>query len=140
LVVTPVEDASSPIFIIVLDLPPDWKVYGSAISQGEEHQMTKIVIQYFDGCPNWKHLQTTVETLTSELGMDSTIELQRIETPEDAVKLRFRGSPTLLVDGVDPFADDDAPFGLGCRVYRTDTGISGEPTYDQLRSVMDQSA
>lgn len=100
--------------------------------------MARIVIQYFDGCPNWKHLYSTMETLMSELGMDSTIELQRVETPEEAVKVRFRGSPTLLVDGVDPFADDDAPFGLGCRVYRSASGFSGEPTYDQLRNALDR--
>ena len=100
--------------------------------------MAEIVIQYFDGCPNWKHLRSTVEALMSELGIDGAIELQRVETPEEAVSLRFRGSPTLLIDGADPFAGDDAPFGLGCRVYRTRSGISGKPTYDQIRSVLDQ--
>jgi hypothetical protein len=105
----------------------------------KEPQMAEIVIQYFDGCPNWKHLRSTVEMLMSELDIDAVIELQPVETPEDAVTLRFRGSPTLLIDGIDPFVEDDAPFGLSCRVYQTETGVSGEPTYDQLRSVLVQS-
>jgi hypothetical protein len=101
--------------------------------------MPGIVIQYFDGCPNWKHLHSTIEALMSDLNIDAVIELQRVETPEDAVTLRFRGSPTLLIDGTDPFIEDDAPFGLSCRVYRTETGVSGEPTYNQLRDVLVQS-
>ena len=30
--------------------------------------------------------------------------LERVETAEDAERLRFVGSPTILVDGRDPFA------------------------------------
>lgn len=28
----------------------------------------------------------------------------------------FRGSPSILVDGIDVFADEDAAVGLSCRV------------------------
>jgi hypothetical protein len=42
----------------------------------------------------------------------------------------------VLIDGVDPFADPDAPIGLSCRVYRTDTGFAGSPTFDQLEDAI----
>jgi hypothetical protein len=71
-----------------------------------------------------------------ELDIEAAIELHRVETPEEAVELRFRGSPTLLIDGTDPFVEEDAPFGLSCRVYLTEAGVSGEPTYDQLRNAL----
>ncbi len=45
----------------------------------------------------------------------------------------LRSSPTVLIDGVDPFADPDAPVGLSCRVYRTAGGVEGSPTLEQLR-------
>lgn len=38
----------------------------------------------------------------------------------------------LLIDGVDPFADPNAPVGLSCRVYTTDTGYRGSPTLEQV--------
>jgi hypothetical protein len=57
--------------------------------------------------------------------------LERVETAEDAERLRFIGSPTILVDGRDPFAGVAAPFGLTCRVYRTPEGLAGSPTLDQ---------
>jgi hypothetical protein len=45
----------------------------------------------------------------------------------------FRGSPTVLVDGRDPFLDRDSPVGrLACRVDRTEDGLAGAPTVDQL--------
>ena len=33
-----------------------------------------------------------------------------------------RGSPTVLLDGIDPYADFDAPFELICRIHRPATG------------------
>jgi hypothetical protein len=62
--------------------------------------------------------------------------LERVETAEDAELLRFIGSPTILVDGQDPFAGAEAAFGLTCRVYRTPEGLAGSPTPDQLRAAL----
>jgi hypothetical protein len=61
--------------------------------------------------------------------------LERVATPEDAERLRFVGSPTVLVDGHDPFADGGA-FGLSCRVYPTLDGLAGAPTVEQLREAL----
>ena len=37
--------------------------------------------------------------------------LELVATPEDAERLRFVGSPTVLVDGRDPFAGGEVTFG-----------------------------
>ena len=42
----------------------------------------------------------------------------------------------MLVDGRDPFADPDAPVGLACRLYRTEEGLAGSPTVEQLLAVL----
>jgi hypothetical protein len=55
---------------------------------------------------------------------------------EEALRLGFRGSPTILLDGQDPFADQDAPVGLACRLYATEGGLQGAPTIDQLRAAL----
>ena len=94
-----------------------------------------VTLQYFEGCPNWKVTETHLETLEVE-GIELRVTHQLIETPEAAVEFGFRGSPTVLIDGNDPFADPDAAVGLACRVYRTDEGYAGSPTLDQLRDAL----
>lgn len=44
------------------------------------------------------------------------------------------GSPTLLVDGVDPFAAGECACGVSCRLYRDDDGrMVSAPSVEQLR-------
>lgn len=49
--------------------------------------------------------------------------LERVETAEDAERLPFIDSPTILVNGWDPFAGAEA-FGLTYRVYQTPEGLT----------------
>ena len=95
----------------------------------------RVTLQYFDGCPNWKETEAHLETLRSE-GLDVILDRHLIDTPEAAEQHGFRGSPTVLIDGVDPFADRNAPVGLSCRVYQTETGFGGSPSLDQLRAAL----
>ena len=96
----------------------------------------EITLQYFDGCPNWEVLD---RRLTEALDGRSDVRgvHLRVETAEDAARLGFHGSPTVLIDGSDPFADEHTPVGLACRVFRTPAGLAGSPTVDQLREVLD---
>ncbi|QBI18794.1 thioredoxin family protein [Egibacter rhizosphaerae] len=96
--------------------------------------MTTVRLLYFDGCPNWQNAEARLRALQAEAGFE--LERQRVETAEDAERLGFRGSPTVLVDGVDPFADGTAPIGLACRVYATSDGLHSAPTVEQLRAVL----
>lgn len=74
-----------------------------------------------------------LRTLANEFP-DLRVTRRLVETPEEADRVDFRGSPTILVDGVDPFADESDPVGgLSCRVYETADGPAGSPTLDQLR-------
>lgn len=72
-----------------------------------------------------------------ELGDRATISLELVASPEDAEAIGFRGSPTILINGADLFADDAAPTGLSCRVYKTDDGLDGAPSKSQLREVLE---
>jgi len=52
----------------------------------------------------------------------------------------MHGSPTLLIDGVDPFAEPGQPPSLSCRLYRDDDGrTSGAPSAGQLRHAIEQA-
>ena len=98
-----------------------------------------ITLQYFDGCPNWKTTDHDLATVLEEGAIDATVHYQLIDTPEAATEYGFRGSPTVLIDGIDPFADPDAPVGLSCRIYMTEDGPAGSPTLDQLRQATEAS-
>jgi hypothetical protein len=92
------------------------------------------MLLYFDGCPNWQVANARLQALAGEIGF--SFSSRRVETPEDAERLQFRGSPTVLVDAQDPFASGDEPVGLSCRLYRTNDGVAGSPTVSQLREVL----
>ena len=92
-----------------------------------------ITFLYFDSCPNWKLANTALAEAATLEARTLAINYQLVETFEVAEALEFRGSPTILIDGADPFADGDAPVGLSCRVYRTETGA---PSVEQLREAI----
>jgi hypothetical protein len=94
-----------------------------------------VTLLYFDGCPHWLTTADHLQMLAAERP-DLTITHRLVTTPDEAEAVRFRGSPSILVDGVDPFADPDAPVGLTCRVYRTPDGPAGSPTLAQLRDAL----
>ncbi|MDX2377618.1 thioredoxin family protein [Microbacterium sp. LRZ72] len=92
----------------------------------------EITLQYFDGCPNWEVLDNRLAEAVDGQS-DVRVTRQLVETAEDAERLGFHGSPTVLIDGVDPFSDEHATVGLACRVFRTPAGFAGSPTVTQLR-------
>ena len=100
----------------------------------------EITLQYFDGCPNWKATDADLKTLVAVQGLDVTVRHQVINTSEAAMQYGFRGSPTVLVDGVDPFADPDTPVGLACRIYTTEDGPAGSPSPAQLAAALTGAA
>jgi len=99
----------------------------------------KVALLYFDDCPNWVETDQHLTQLQAEFpGLETS--RQKVESPEAAKLLGFRGSPSILIDGVDPFADSDAPVGLSCRIYTTPSGPAGSPTLEQLRAALTNRA
>ena len=93
----------------------------------------KVSLLYFDGCPNHLDTRVLLNALLDEVGWDGTIQMVNVDSPERATELEFRGSPTVLINGADPFLDTEAPFGLSCRIYPTDEGYRGTPPEEGLR-------
>jgi hypothetical protein len=97
----------------------------------------RVRLQYLEGCPSWPVAEDRLRQILKELGRsDVSIELERVETLARAQEVAFRGSPTVLVDGEDPFLDEDAQVGLACRIYRTEQGPEGAPSLAQLRAAL----
>ena len=91
----------------------------------------EVTLLYFDDCPNWQTTHAILRDLAEEFTFTLTHRL--VTTDDQARQLGFRGSPTVHIDGVDPFADPEATAGLSCRIYRTPEGRRGSPTADMLR-------
>ena len=93
-----------------------------------------VSLLYFDGCPKWHEADDRLRQALAITGhVDTTIKYVQVSTPEEAERLQFRGSPTVLVDDADPFAEPNIAVGLACRLYQTeDGGRAGSPTLKQL--------
>ncbi len=101
-----------------------------------------VTLRYFDGCPNWKIAdQRTHDALRDTALTDSvTITYEKVETPEDAERIGFISSPTVLIGGGDPWDMGGEPTGLSCRIYRSENGPQGSPTVDQLVRALEPTA
>ena len=94
-----------------------------------------VTLLYFDDCPHWLVANEHLGTLLAE-HPDMSITRHVVDTPEEAERTGFRGSPSILINGVDLFAGPNDPVGLACRVYQTPAGPAGSPTLDQLRHAL----
>lgn len=96
----------------------------------------EVALLCFDSCPNYRDAEAQVRGVLDELGWDGSVSRIVVDSVELAEELGFRGSPTIHINGVDPFADPDAPVGLTCRIYPTEGGFRGTPPEDQLRAAL----
>ena len=80
----------------------------------------EIEIQYFDECPNSGKIIRNVKKAMANFATIVPIEYRetKVTTPEKALEVGFRGSPTFLINGRD-FEDMPEPFepALACRYY-----------------------
>jgi hypothetical protein len=96
-----------------------------------------VKVLYFDGCPTYMAATRTLREVLSELGVEADVELVAVNTDEEAQRLRFPGSPTILVEGRDLFpVQERSVWALGCRTYATSEGLKGCPTREMFRDAL----
>ena len=102
----------------------------------------RVEILYFEGCPNHEPARALVERLATELRIEPEIRLVEVTDPEAAVALRFLGSPTVRVNGVDvePGAQERRDFALSCRIYRGERGVAEQPQESWVREALTEAA
>ena len=99
----------------------------------------KIELLYIDGCPSYHVAEDLLREVLAEAKLSGRIETIEIKTDTDAQRWKFPGSPTIRFDGVDPFEQGEAQYGLECRVYPTPAGLRGWPTKDMLREAVNNA-
>jgi hypothetical protein len=97
-----------------------------------------VEILCFASCP---HGQAAIDRVRKEsaagrVAMD--LRVVRVETEEEAHRLRFLGSPSVRVDGrdVDPEAEGRDDYGLQCRIYADESGYHGVPPTSWIRAAL----
>jgi hypothetical protein len=93
-------------------------------------------------CPNVPLLEERLAQVLTELESREQISIARrtAADADQAARWQLHGSPTLLIEGADPFADPAAPIGLACRMYRDEHGrTEGAPSIGALREVLGQA-
>ena len=104
----------------------------------QEDQALKIEILYFDGCPNHLPAVERVRTVLQEMNLPDVVVEVKITDPATAKPLRFLGSPTVLIDGLDiePAARDSDQFGFGCRTYLSEGRRDGLPAKELVQAAI----
>jgi hypothetical protein len=96
----------------------------------------ELVLLTVPGCPNAAPFE---ERLAAALAEHPAAVVRRrvVGDEREAAEAGMHGSPTLLVDGIDPFATPGQPPSLSCRLYRDASGRAGPvPSAQELRRVL----
>ena len=91
-----------------------------------------IDLLYVADCPNHAIARARVQIALDRMQLTAVVGEREVQSSEEAARLGMRGSPTILIDGHDPFAGGTDPSALSCRLYRSDPGFSGAPTVEQI--------
>ena len=79
-----------------------------------------------------------MRAVMQEVGIQAGINVIKVETEEEAQRLQFVGSPTILINGqdIDP-PSVEARFALTCRAYRLENGrISPLPSVNMIHRAL----
>ncbi len=92
------------------------------------------------GCPHFPELERRLARMLDGLPR-VTVSCQVIAAEDDAARSGMRGSPTVLIGGIDPFAEPGQPASVSCRLCRDSNGqTGGAPSVSQLRRAVTGAA
>ncbi len=97
----------------------------------------RIEFLYWEECPSHDLALQRLREILAERKISAPVHLIEVTTERQAAALRFPGSPTIRIDGQDLFPAPGGPYGLTCRVYRTDDGRATPlPTTEMIRKAI----
>jgi hypothetical protein len=100
----------------------------------------RLVVLAVPDCPSARLLDQRL-TRALEGRRDITISRHVVTDQDQAARLGMRGSPTVLVDGIDPFGGPGQQASVSCRLYRHRSGRSdGAPSVSELRQAVTNPA
>jgi len=100
----------------------------------------RVELLYYPECPSHERaLERLQEALQAE-GVDTPVEVIRIDTQAEAEAHRFVGSPTIRINGVEIDPQPQLPYRLTCRTFVHEDGrLSPLPSLTMLRRAIRQA-
>ena len=97
-----------------------------------------IEILYIPDCPNYLPAVEHVQNALQEEGVSAEIKHVQVVDGATATSIRFLGSPTVRINGVDvePSAGSEGASGLCCRTYRAAGSPEGAPSVALIREAI----
>jgi hypothetical protein len=102
-------------------------------------RQTNIEFLYWEECPSHREARERLREVMAEMGIEAAVDEIEVLTDKDAHRLRFPGSPTIRIDGVDvdPLGASQMGTALTCRVYRLQDGrFSPVPSREMIRQAL----
>ncbi|MFG2690806.1 organomercurial lyase [Streptomyces sp. NPDC048405] len=95
----------------------------------------RITVLTVPDCPNAPVAQERIAAALD--GRAAEVQLVEVREEADAAHWGMTGSPTVLIDGVDPFAVAGSAPSVSCRLYRDADGrTDGAPSVELLRQAL----
>lgn len=111
----------------------------TAAAAGREHTGgMRVELLVVPNCPHENVASERLRHALDDTGHTTTPVKVRTMTAEAVAGTPdFAGSPTILIDGADPFAEQATGSGaFSCRIYHGEAGLAGAPSVEQLRQVL----
>jgi hypothetical protein len=92
----------------------------------------------FSDCPNRDTAMERLRMAIAEAHVSADVTEVEVDDSTLALALRFLGSPSVRINGVDvePAARSAEQFGLMCRTYQTPHGSEGAPPLEMIRAAL----
>ncbi len=99
----------------------------------------ELTVLTVPGCPNAAVFDERLAAALADYP-GAVVRRRQVADEQAAAETGMAGSPTLLINGVDPFAAPGQAPGLSCRLYRDAAGrLAGAPTVQDLRRALEQA-
>jgi hypothetical protein len=109
-----------------------------------DHARRRPVIEvlYVQDCPHYRETLALVEQVRDELGIDAELHSTPVVDQAAPDQARFPGSPTVRVDGhdVEPGSEPATEYVVGCRLYRLEHRLAGQPEKRWVREALLRAA
>jgi len=100
--------------------------------------VVNIEVLFIEGCPGLSSITDSLTDIIAESAVDADITLILIETPEDAGRMQFTGSPTVRINGkdIDSNMKTIKDYGLRSRHYYVNGKKLDYPSKSMIRDAI----